>query len=410
MRISDWSSDVCSSDLAAGALTTLVQSGELVQIERGLYALRNTTHEVIAARQIEIGGRFAQIATEIATYIEVNPSKIYRGNAPRFNDWKKAKLHHIYVKIPGYPEIVAVATRNDNVSWRAKDQGHLSKAAANHIASTVFPVGTSFSEIIGMIKDPAGPPKQRIRSGRFAPQENTSTHEHRELYTAPLDPARLSVPIPEPVILKVAHTEPDEILSLLALVHNLHVIRADIPVGDYVVDDKLIIERKTTEDLIASVLENDGRLSRQIERMRSSNCRCSLIVEGGLMRKYHPKVPITKRAAMRSRLIYQYGIDVIETIDLRETAYAITVAIRDLLLDPNERSIARPTRTQSNNPREKAIQLLRTIKGISPARAELLLTKFGTVSGVAGASVDQLAEIKGIGRLLASEIAETFQS
>src|SRR3546814_4635835 len=90
---------------------------------------------VIAARQIEIGGRFAQIATEIATYIEVNPSKIYRGNAPRFNDWKKAKLHHIYVKIPGYPEMVAVATRNDNVSWRAKDQGHLSKAAANHIRS-----------------------------------------------------------------------------------------------------------------------------------------------------------------------------------------------------------------------------------------------------------------------------------
>src|SRR3546814_5881654 len=63
---------------AAGALTTLVQSGELVQIERGLYALRNTTHEVIAARQIEIGGSFAQIATEIATYIEANPSKICR--------------------------------------------------------------------------------------------------------------------------------------------------------------------------------------------------------------------------------------------------------------------------------------------------------------------------------------------
>src|SRR3546814_13150131 len=73
------------------------------------------------------------------------------------------------------------------------------------------------SSDLGMIKDPAGPPKQRIRSGHFAPQENTSTHEHRELFTAPLDPARLSVPIPEPVLLKVAHTEPDEILSLLAL-------------------------------------------------------------------------------------------------------------------------------------------------------------------------------------------------
>src|SRR3546814_7764973 len=62
---------------AAGALTTLVQSGELVQIERGLYALRNTTHEVIAARQIEIGGRFAQIATEIATRSEEHTSELH---------------------------------------------------------------------------------------------------------------------------------------------------------------------------------------------------------------------------------------------------------------------------------------------------------------------------------------------
>src|SRR3546814_7569547 len=131
----------------------------------------------------------------------------------------------------------------------AKDQGHLSKAAANHIASTVFPVGTSFSEIIGMIKDPAGPPKQRIRSGRFAPQENTSTHEHRELYTAPLDPARLSVPIPEPVILKVANTEPDEILSLSALLHNLQVLRATIPAGAHAVVDKLHNQLKQTEEI-----------------------------------------------------------------------------------------------------------------------------------------------------------------
>src|SRR3546814_3182336 len=129
--------------------------------------------------------------------------------------------------------------------------------------------------------------------------------------------------MPEPVIRKVAHTEPDEILSLLALVHNLHVIRADIPVGDYVVDDKLIIERKTTEDLIASVLENDGRLSRQIERMRSSNCRCSLIVEGGLMRKYHLKVPITKRAAMRSRLIYRSEEHTSELQSLMRISYAV---------------------------------------------------------------------------------------
>ena len=128
------------------------------------------------------------------------------------------------------------------------------------------------------------------------------------------------------------------------------------------------------------------------------------------MRKPHPKITINKRAVMRSRLIYQYGIDVIETIDHRETAYAITVAIRDLILDPDERSIARPARARSKHPREKAIQLLRTIKGVSPARAELLLDTFGTVFGVASAAPEQIASLNGIGQTLASEIANTFQS
>lgn len=395
---------------AAGALNSLLQTGELIQIERGFYALPKTTHETIVARQIEIGGRFAEIANEISSYNEANPGNVCRRDAPSFRHWTRGHNNRVYIKIPGYPEIFAMATRNNNVSWRSKDKDHLSAAAAAHIATTVFPVGTSFSEIMQMINDPGGQPKQSTRSGRYTPQDNTPTHEHRELLTAKLDPARLSVPIPEPVILKVAHTEPDHIISQLALVPNLNVVRTDIPVGDYVVDGKLIIERKTTEDLIASLLEEDSRLSRQIEKMRSSNCRCSLIVEGGLMRKFHPSITINKRAVMRSRLIYQYGIDVIETIDARETAYAITVAIRDLMRDPDERTIARPARSRSKNPREKAIQLLRTVKGVSPARAELLLGAFGTVSGIAGATIDQLSEIKGIGQGLATEIFETFQA
>jgi ERCC4-type nuclease len=395
---------------AAGALTTLLQTGDIVQIERGLYALPNATHETITARQIEIGGRFAEIATEIASYIDANPTKVFRAASPEFKYWESGYLKRVYTKIPGYPEIYGMATRGNNVAWRSKDNDHLSAAAARHIATLVFPIGTSFSEIMEMINDPAGPPKLSIRSGRYTPENSPPSREHQELYTASLKPHCLTIPIPEPVILKIAHTEPDDILSLLARVPNLNVIRADIPVGDYVVDGKLIIERKTTEDLIKSLLDDDGRMSRQIDAMRSSNCRCSLIVEGGLMRKPHPKITINKRAVMRSRLIYQYGIDVIETIDHRETAYAITVAIRDLILDPDERSIARPARARSKHPREKAIQLLRTIKGVSPARAELLLDTFGTVFGVASAAPEQIASLKGIGQTLASEIANTFQS
>lgn len=395
---------------AAGALSTLLKTGEIVQIERGLYAIPKATREKIAERQIEIGGRFAAIATEIAEYISANPGKVCRVVTPEFNHWKRSHFKRVYVKIPGYPEIYGQAATGGKVSWRSKDKGHLSPAAAAHIASTIFPVGTLFSEIMEMINDPAGPPKQSMRSGRYAPEHSPPAREHQELHTGSLNPNRLSIPIPEPVILKVAHTEPDQILSLLALVPNLNVIRTDISVGDYVVDGKLIIERKTTDDLIASLLDEDSRLSRQIEKMRSSDCRCSLIVEGGLMRKYHPQVPINKRATMRSKLIYQYGIDVIETIDARETAYAITVAIRDLLLNPDDRSIARPARTRSKNPREKAIQLLRTIKGVSLMRAELLLDRFGTIAAIANQHADQISTVKGIGASLAKEITETFGS
>ncbi len=51
-----------------------------------------------------------------------------------------------------------------------------------------------------------------------------------------------------------------------------------LSIGDYQVDDKLIFERKTLLDFVASII--DGRLFSQASRLASSDLKAVLILEG----------------------------------------------------------------------------------------------------------------------------------
>jgi DNA excision repair protein ERCC-4 len=51
-----------------------------------------------------------------------------------------------------------------------------------------------------------------------------------------------------------------------------------LPVGDYLVGDRLLVERKTLNDFALSVI--DGRLFRQMTRLAASRYSVALILEG----------------------------------------------------------------------------------------------------------------------------------
>lgn len=74
------------------------------------------------------------------------------------------------------------------------------------------------------------------------------------------------------------HREERSGIPGLLLMEDLELEAAQLPVGDYLVSERLLIERKSIADLYASL--KDGRLFDQMGRMREVYSRPVLLVEG----------------------------------------------------------------------------------------------------------------------------------
>ena len=68
------------------------------------------------------------------------------------------------------------------------------------------------------------------------------------------------------------------VLLALSAMEGVEVVTSRLTVGDYLVDDKLLFERKTLDDLVQSI--KDGRLFRQCICMAASKRRGIVILEG----------------------------------------------------------------------------------------------------------------------------------
>ena len=70
----------------------------------------------------------------------------------------------------------------------------------------------------------------------------------------------------------------NQVIKFLSDMKNVSVVVKRLSVGDYIVDNQLIFERKTLKDFAQSIV--DGRLFRQPIRLANSKYRSVLILEG----------------------------------------------------------------------------------------------------------------------------------
>jgi ERCC4-type nuclease len=173
-----------------------------------------------------------------------------------------------------------------------------------------------------------------------------------------------------------------------------------LSLGDYLIDEGLVIERKTLVDLVASI--KDGRLFQQGCRLARSPYWAALILEGtgrdlagsGMRREAIQGALIT--------LALFLGIPLLRSRDRRETARLMLFAARQA------RTVAAgvlPRR--GRRPRGKyrvQTQVLQGLPGVGPERAKRLLDKFGTVEAVMAAASEELASVRGVGTATAEAI------
>lgn len=170
--------------------------------------------------------------------------------------------------------------------------------------------------------------------------------------------------------------------------------------GDYLVDQRLLFERKSQADLPASIV--DGRLLSQSIRLAASHYRAVLVLEGSTAEQAGTGV---SREAIQGALIavsVMMGIPVLRSDGPDETARLMLFAARQV------RSAA-PGGVPRHGWRPKgkrAVQLsiLQGLPHIGPARAERLLDTFGSVQSVLNADVHRLSAVHGIGAVTARKI------
>lgn len=179
-----------------------------------------------------------------------------------------------------------------------------------------------------------------------------------------------------------------------------------LKVGDFILSERVGIERKSTQDFLQSIV--DKRLIDQAKQLAETFERPVLILEGeGLFtqRAIHPNAI---RGALAS-LAVDYGIPILPTLDEKETARLLFAIARR-----EQEGVAKeiPIRGVAKGltlPEQQRF-VVEGLPGVSAVLARRLLEHFGAVEKIMGASVDELREVHGIGKEKARRIRRVLSS
>ncbi len=185
---------------------------------------------------------------------------------------------------------------------------------------------------------------------------------------------------------------------------GIEVTEKRLPVGDYLVNDSLLVERKTLTDLAASII--DSRLFCQCSRLAMSCYKPALLLEG---RSGDFKRQGVSRRSIQGALVTVslfMNIPIIRSASPLESAFLLkTIAGQHDQLLQFGGSIKHhyPARRPKGKYRTQ-LQLLQSLPGIGVERAQTLLKQFGSVEKALLANEEELSGIHGIGRKTAKKI------
>jgi len=178
-----------------------------------------------------------------------------------------------------------------------------------------------------------------------------------------------------------------------------------LPVGDYLLEDKIIVERKTLSDFLVSI--KNGRIFQQAYRVAQSGKNGLIILEGD---KSMVDSSLMSRKAVQGALIHLevfVGIPVIRSLNIRETV----VLMVDIIHQCQQQQLPRLKHIISGNPgirinkkQRQKLSLVQNLPGIGTKKGLELLKSFSTIEHIMNTSQVELTKVKGIGKKLAERI------
>jgi DNA excision repair protein ERCC-4 len=175
-------------------------------------------------------------------------------------------------------------------------------------------------------------------------------------------------------------------------------------VGDYIINEAILVERKSSDDLAASIV--DGRLFRQAKAMARSPLRTLFLIELPDATDLLPLHPHALLGACIS-LTVMWRQPLIFSRSPEESLLVLRLAAEQTgTLDGLEliRCGYRPKRSL-----RRKLFVLQGLPGVGPKLAASLLAHFGSVEKVTTANADQLQQVRGCGPKKAAAIRQVLE-
>ena len=223
--------------------------------------------------------------------------------------------------------------------------------------------------------------QQKKRSINLQNQQSKIESEHHSLPTLVVD-----------------HREKSNSLMTHLMQMNVKIRPEQLQIGDYIVSDRIAIERKSTKDFVASILNET--LKSQLTQLKEAYKIPILILEGKGFHQsgMHPN----SIRGMITSILLDFNIQIIFTKDEKDTAeYLIYLANREQF---KKKRRVQKVKMKLSSLADEQIALVAQLPIINRKKARELLLEFKTPANIFNKSQIELIKVRGIGKISANRI------
>lgn len=174
-----------------------------------------------------------------------------------------------------------------------------------------------------------------------------------------------------------------------------------LDIGDYICSDRIVVERKTGDDFIKSIL--DKRLFVQTKVLVESCAKPVMILEGDFNLFSSSLHPHALAGALTS-LATDFRLPIIHTQNQKETA-EILFALARREQEERKRSISIGKR-KGIGLKSQLEEAIASLPHVDHKIASRLLRHFGSVKEIMNAKLEDFFEVRGVGEKIASDIVD----
>ncbi|MHA1407284.1 MAG: DEAD/DEAH box helicase [Candidatus Heimdallarchaeaceae archaeon] len=174
-----------------------------------------------------------------------------------------------------------------------------------------------------------------------------------------------------------------------------------LEIGDYVCSDQVVVERKTGDDFVTSIL--DKRLFSQTKILSESCVKPIIIIEGEFSLFSTALHPQALAGAVTS-IITDFRVPIVQTKNQKETAELLfSLARREQEERKRKISIGKKKGLGLKIQLEESVA---TLPRVDHKIATRLLKHFGSIKNIINAKREEFFEIKGVGERIAGDIID----